>query len=729
MKDSSEPNLTAGDPLGLRVARARQEAGLSEKELADRLGLPLWRIERLQRGDDDARSLLLEIAEATGKPLQWFLAEQELNGKADDDRPAAERPTQRGTLPENRLVPRSSSPRSRLHTATRRLRSRWGERARGGVFGESRPADDSERSKAASSQKPHGTRGAVVPAKTVAVRVARARQEAGLSQKDLAALLVTPLWRIERIEEGREDPRRFLPAIAARTGRNEKWFTEPLDGAQPGAAGADADGEVAVAPEAGSAATGGGGTPASSPLPRPFRRDVVFAALALLVTSRFFTEVLHILPRAAKLVDVPILILLVAFAIILPPSRTEGEQRFPYMALGVAFLLVGLLSTLSNLGRIAAAPTLLFFYGFLSPVVVYYAVYRLWPPGHALSVSRFLMRLAALEFAVVLLIDVPRFLTSHNPDVVSGTFGQNAYQLVFFLLMAAGVAAGIYTFERRRLAARLAPLFFIATLLTILLAQYRALLFTMATTVLLIATLLGLIRLRGAVASVAIALAFALSLSYVSTQFPALKYSETVSSLANQPGLYISKRASVIGGVGRLYTDNPRFIVTGSGPGTYSSRAWYTFAIASTHEGGLSIKNAGSYQTDVSKKHVLPRLQGTTAQSIGGSYAIASPLQSYSSLLAEVGIFGFIAMVSIYVGALFQSARMTLHSLRRPLPQDPLPGLLLGCTVGFFVLLQMAVLENWLEVTRITFLIWALLAVVSKEFSARFGASAAQSSG
>ena len=58
--------------------------------------------------------------------------------------------------------------------------------------------------------------------------------------------------------------------------------------------------------------------------------------------------------------------------------------------------------------------------------------------------------MAAVEFAVVALIDLPLFLATHNPDKVSGTFGENAYQLVIFLLIVAAVLAGIYTFEPKR---------------------------------------------------------------------------------------------------------------------------------------------------------------------------------------------------------------------------------------------------------------------------------------
>src|SRR5687767_8413153 len=88
-----------GALVGARVSRARQEAGLSEKELAIRLGLPLWKIERIQNGSEDPGVHLAQIAESTGKPTDWFVAGQEQRaspptdapGGASDSRSRAER--------------------------------------------------------------------------------------------------------------------------------------------------------------------------------------------------------------------------------------------------------------------------------------------------------------------------------------------------------------------------------------------------------------------------------------------------------------------------------------------------------------------------------------------------------------------------------------------------------------------------------------------------------------
>jgi transcriptional regulator with XRE-family HTH domain len=672
--------------LGSRVSRARQEAGLTEKELAIRLGLPLWQIERIQNGDEDPAEHLTEIAETTGKPTGWFL----MGATAQPAPPAdTESPGEGGT----------ARPGQRLRTAAKDLTTRLGRFAR-----------MPERSSGADAGEEGYTQRDT--SRQSGARVARARQEAALSQKELGALLGLPLWRIERIERGEEDPTIYLHAIGEQTGRRAEWFQQSPNGAavaQPELPDIEAAEEEAL--------------PEQERLTQRFRRRVVMVAVVLLVTIRFFTEVVHVLPRPAKLVDIPVLGILALVAAAAPGARSRAESALRYLGPAMIFLLVAFVSIMANLDRVAIGPTILFLYGFLSPVAVYVAVYQLWPTGNALSMSRLLVGLAAVEFVVVGLIDLPLFLASHNPDKVSGTFGENAYQLVIFLLVVAAVVAGIYTFESKRLAARLAPFFFVATLLTIFLAQYRAILLTMAATALLIAVLLGLLTLRGAVASVLIALTFVLSLSYVSSLYPELKYAPTVGTLSSDPGSYVSGRLGVLGNVGKVYTDNPRFILTGTGPGTYSSRAWYTFQPASRPKKGIGVKTSSKgYQTDVATKYVTPKLQRDTAQSVGGSYAVTTPFSSYTSLLAEVGIIGFAAMVLIYGGAFLHSIRMTIRALRHPAPGDPLPGLLLGCTAGFFILLQLAVLENWWEVTRLTFILWALLAVATKEFSARYGA-------
>lgn len=540
-------------------------------------------------------------------------------------------------------------------------------------------------------------------------RVATARQALGLTQRDLAARLGVSLWTVEELERGRRDPERHLGAIAELTNRPETWFRGESEEAPPA---------VAV-PEAG--AERGAGLEGSSR-----GRGLVLASLGTLVLVRFFTEVLGVLPRAFNFVDVPLLAVLMVTAAAVHVQPVEREDATRYLPAAALFLLLCVIATVANPSRVELGPVLVFVYGFLGPLLLYWSVYRLWPAGAALSLSRLLVGLLFVQFAVVAAIDVPRFLGNDNPDEISGTFGENPYQLVFFLLVVAAVLAGIFTFEHRRPAARFAPALLLAILGVILLAQYRALLFTTALTIVVLALVLGSARARGLLAGAVAAVAFVSALSYTSQAFPILNFAPVVSTFQSNPTSYVTERGQALSHFARLYGDEPRYIATGTGPGTYSSRAWQTFSqIHSTSESNVqgkyvSLLTGGeAYTTDVSRKYVEPQYK--KGASIEGSKALTAPFSSYGALLAEVGLLGFLVMVGIYIRAFAQAIRMTGVTRLRAQPGDPLPALVFGSAMALFVLLQMGFLENWLEVARVTFPTWILLAVATKEFRARYG--------
>ena len=533
-------------------------------------------------------------------------------------------------------------------------------------------------------------------------RVAEARREAGLTQRELAARLGVSLWTVDELERGRRDPAHHLGAIAELTRRPETWFAE----------------------DAPTSAVNRQPTPAAG---STRGRDLVLASLALLVLVRFFTEVLGILPRALNFIDIPLLAALVvtAAAVQLQPGQREEATR--YLPAAAVFLLLCVIATVANPSRVELGPVLVFIYGFTAPMLLYWAVYRLWPAGSALAVTRLLVGLLLVQLAVVAVIDLPRFLGSENPDEISGTFGENPYQLVFFLLVVAAMLAGIFTFEHRRPAARFAPALVVAILGVIVLAQYRALLFTTALTIVVLTLVLGSARARGLLAGILVAVAFATAISYASDAFPILKFAPVVSTFQSDPTSYVDRRVRSLSHFARLYGAEPRYIATGTGPGTYSSRAWQTFSqLDSTSESNVqgeyaSLLTGGeTYSTDVSRKYVEPQYR--KGESVQGSRALTAPFSSYGALLAEIGLLGFLLMAGIYIRAFVQAIRMTVVARARALPGDPVPALVIGSATALFVLLQMGFLENWLEVARVTFPTWMLLAVATKEFRARYGA-------
>jgi hypothetical protein len=205
---------------------------------------------------------------------------------------------------------------------------------------------------------------------------------------------------------------------------------------------------------------------------------------------------------------------------------------------------------------------------------------------------------------------------------------------------------------------------------------------------------------------------------------PFLRLDAAVTSFAGSPTDYVNGRAGVAGHVLDMYADIPATIAIGSGPGTYSSRAWQTFAKADSTSrtnvvGGYATSlTAGSvYSTDVSEKYVEPQMdEGRIEQ---GSRAISNPFSSYASLMAEVGLLGALLIVMVYFGALARLWRMTRRLIETRRSGDPLPALTIATFVAFLTIVQMALLDNWFEVSRITFIVWIMFAVCCKELDAR----------
>ena len=534
-------------------------------------------------------------------------------------------------------------------------------------------------------------------------RVARARRAAGLSQRALADRLGTSLFTVDAIERGRRDPTVFLARLAEATDTTVRTFISRPDAPTMTTSARPPKAEVQ----------------ARNSLDR---RNLVLAAIVLLVSIRFFTEVEPVIPRAANFIDIPIFLVAIGVAATQPAVRPGGW----YLRTGslvAAFLVLSLVSVIVNIGRVDPAPVIVFIYGFVAPILLYGVTYRVWPAGNAAALSRTLVGLGIVQLGVVLLVDVPSFVDTRNPDDVSGTFGTNAYQLVYLLLVLVVLVVGIATFEPGTRVARLAVPLMAAFFVVMLLAQYRALLASTVVAIVAVAYLLKR-RRRGilavAVASVALVSAF----FYVATNLPVLKLDAAARSISESPGEYVAGRAGVVGHVFDMYNAIPATIAIGSGPGTYSSRAWQTFAKAnSTSRSNVVGRYATSliggrvYSTDVSETYVEPQIERGSIQQ--GSRAISNPFSSYASLMAEVGLLGAALIVSIYFGALVRLWRMAIRLLDQYRPGDPLPALILATFVAFLTLLQMAFLENWFEVTRITFVVWIMFAVCCKELDAR----------
>ena len=447
----------------------------------------------------------------------------------------------------------------------------------------------------------------------------------------------------------------------------------------------------------------------------------VLGTLTAVVTIRFFTEELHVLPRAGNFIDVPLLVLLGAAAAV---KRTTGRpvQTSTFFPLVVLFLALTTISTLINLQRVDVFPALAFVYGFLGPPAYYLAVYRLWEPGRARIASRLLVAIASIQFVTIAFFDIPQFVRSRNPDDISGTFGTNAYQLVFFLLWFVALLAGIVTYEPRSRVRFIAIPFIGLAYLAIFLAQYRTLLLTTALATLFIGVLV-IKRSRGFFIAAVAAVGLLASLLFIVVYVPTNKFTQAIDAIHTNPGYFVSSRVDPTIDVYHLYGDDPAYVVVGTGPGTYSSRGFTTFAfLNSTSAADVTgpyarrLMGGHPYTTDVSEKYVTPRLNSAPTY---GSHAFSNPFSSYLALLAEVGVLAFALLMWMYIAAFARSVRAAMQLARNAVPGDPLPALVIATATAFFVLFQMALFGNWLDTARVTVPTWILFAITVRELTAR----------
>jgi transcriptional regulator with XRE-family HTH domain len=85
--DTADPGRTATLELmiGARLRTRRRQLGLSQGDLADRLGVSFQQVQKYERGANRvAASTLLTAAQALGTSISWLVGE-EVSGRDDDE--------------------------------------------------------------------------------------------------------------------------------------------------------------------------------------------------------------------------------------------------------------------------------------------------------------------------------------------------------------------------------------------------------------------------------------------------------------------------------------------------------------------------------------------------------------------------------------------------------------------------------------------------------------------
>lgn len=82
MEEAAEKDPAA---VGARIAQARREAGLTQDELSDLIGVGMRQIQYYESGDSNPYRTLRRISEATGKDIGWLLHGESVSESIADE--------------------------------------------------------------------------------------------------------------------------------------------------------------------------------------------------------------------------------------------------------------------------------------------------------------------------------------------------------------------------------------------------------------------------------------------------------------------------------------------------------------------------------------------------------------------------------------------------------------------------------------------------------------------
>lgn|GEM_PF-2788077 len=470
---------------------------------------------------------------------------------------------------------------------------------------------------------------------------------------------------------------------------------------------------------------------ATSILGNPRAAQLVSISLIVIVVVRFFTEVIKVLPTAMQWIDMPIVGIVALYAVgTLSRRRLKLSGGTHAMVMYVFAALCAVSATL-NASRVSPFPALLFVYGLLAPIIFAVAIMNMDMSVEDLrKIVRVFVWLGIAELGIGFLYDVPVFISTKNPDVVSGTFGLNAYYFAYFiglwLLYVLG-ASLIGPHCGKRVRSLYVAVSVVGVFVLFFLAQYRSMI-VFFVLVILGSMLVSPLRSWGQIGlTMLIVVSSFGALVGVNAYAPNLKLLKTFELVTNpDPTLVVGKVISARN-VMTMHEDIPHTFIVGSGPGTESSRAYITFAnrdykgktptlMAITDR----LTGGSAYSTDVARKY----LETVPDVAIQGGQSLASPFSSYISLAAETGVVGTMLYLALYAMAIAYSYG-SLKRHAKALDGDGF-ALAFACVGGLLLMLCQALFENWFEALKITVPLWTLIGVLAA-YDARLRLSVANS--
>jgi hypothetical protein len=429
---------------------------------------------------------------------------------------------------------------------------------------------------------------------------------------------------------------------------------------------------------------------------------LVCVLVFLLVVVRFFTERIPILPRFLNPVDFVMVPLLLPFCLISISRRGKWKlnERNILTLSGVA-VAAWAFSWLININGAYWLGAVLLITGLLTPILFYLILVNF---DFGYDSARLILKLILVLFAVNLVIasvDVFMGIDEESADFVFGTFGVNQNQLAFFLASMVCYYFASWLYEG---ATNWKIVAFIWGLLLFLLCGFQTMWVILPIAGALVFVRYGKLSGRLLLAVSLSSIVPLLVLSLFTFQHFRI-FSVLASSFAEFDQL---GKVELVENVASIWQQYPEAALIGVGPGSFNSRAFRSIAIVPYHSAeGTDVAATvvdPFYRSVLSDQYIIPYF-------VRGRFYLSGantdgPFTSYVSVPVEIGLIGAFGIFGIYAvvtRSLIESLRKTKNARMQVLASWALANILM--------LLGIAAVDNYLEVTRYTIPVWLSVAI------------------
>jgi len=437
---------------------------------------------------------------------------------------------------------------------------------------------------------------------------------------------------------------------------------------------------------------------------REMRNWLLFGFLVVIITIRVFTETFSVLPRYFNFID--LFFLLVFSFLFIFYYGTKGKRKFNTFGIGkyiIIFVLVWLSSILFNLSDIYLPGGLLFLFLYLEPLIFALIILNLdYNEKTFYTILYLFLALGAIQIFIAIPFQLPRFAGGASPDVVAGTFGTNNMQMCFFLVIITFLLIGMYLItKQKRYSLSLLPVFIVFYA-----AGFRSIWLSYFLTIILVLFLYFPFNIKQKIVAFMGIIIFSFFAVLYTSKIGVLSKTDRFSEVIEKPSLlFRTQKIKAFTNLYYVFDKKIHYALLGVGPGSYSSRAFMTFANieerpgAPTNVTGQYIKKP--YISLLANEYIIPAFYKKTH--LFGSSTIDGPFSSYIALISEVGLLGLFAYLAIY----FKILMSILRGRNKFIQKDKFYYLISFVVVGSMImLLQMSFFYDWLAVSRVTIPLW-----------------------